>query len=291
MPRGWRLHLMVALLIIVPAPAPVGAAGSGVAHAGGATAPTLAIEDTLSTEISEILVRAPRVTLSEILDRVARGEARRDSLIHDEAFRLTVRVVRNPASAKPVVMQENVYQAYKRRPSSSRLVTLREYSEKPEKGDDMQIDLGPDFSEEIVNFAFRPAARRDFTYRIVSRDLVGGHLVYRIAFQPRSRLDPSMPSGLVWIDTNEFVILRQEVMFERSPVPVLIKAVDRMVVERRRAGDLWVLSRLLMRASFTVPLPKVGRAFDVALLFDDYHVNEGIPDSIFAGASAHGTTR
>ena len=59
-----------------------------------ARGPTVATEDTLHTEVPEVLVNAPRVTLDEILDRVARGEAHRDSLLADQAFTATVRLVR-----------------------------------------------------------------------------------------------------------------------------------------------------------------------------------------------------
>ena len=54
------------------------------ATAPASPGPTLAREDTLHTEVPEVLVRAPRVTLAEILDRVARGEARRESLLTDQ---------------------------------------------------------------------------------------------------------------------------------------------------------------------------------------------------------------
>ena len=253
----------------------------GAGPAAG-SAPTLAREDTLSTAVSEILVRAPRVTLDEILDRVARGEAHRDSLLRDDAFLVTMRLMRNSKSASPTLMLETVYQVYRKRPDRVRAIKLRQYQEHPSKNDDVRLDFGSDFGERIVNFAFRPDARRDFTYRIVGRDVIGGHLIYRIAFRPRSVLDPSMPSGLVWIDTNEFVIVRQEVSFERSPVPALLKNVDRMVVERTRVGDLWMLSRVLMRIEMTFPIPRVGRAFDVGILFSDYQVNTGLPDSLFS---------
>ncbi|MGH7740841.1 MAG: hypothetical protein ACRENS_02335 [Candidatus Eiseniibacteriota bacterium] len=255
---------------VAPAPAPSGS-------------PTLAREDTLTTSVSEILVRAPRVTLNEILDRVARGEAHRDSMLRDAAFRVTFRILRKAKEAsEPTLMREAVYQIYRKRPDRVRAVQLRDYREHPKKDDNMNLDFGSGFGEEIVNFAFRPEARRDFTYRIVGRDVIGGHLVYRIAFQPRSVLDPSMPSGLVWIDTNEFVIVRQEVSFERSPVPAMLKGVPRMVVERQRVGDLWMLSRVLLRVEMTFNIPRVGRFFDMAILFDDYHVNAGLPDSLFA---------
>jgi hypothetical protein len=46
----------------------------------------------------------------------------------------------------------------------------------------------------------RPEARKDFRYRIVGRDLLGDHLVYRIAFEPRSLIGATEPGGLVWVD-------------------------------------------------------------------------------------------
>ncbi|MBI1799308.1 MAG: hypothetical protein HYR73_06440 [Candidatus Eisenbacteria bacterium] len=246
--------------------------------------PTVAREDTLSTSVSEVLVRAPRVTLDEILDRVARGEARRDSLIRDQSFRFTLRVVRNTVGDKaPVLMQEEVYQVYRKRPGLVRSDLLRERREHPRSENGVRVQFSKGFGEEIVTFAFHPSARREFTYRIVGRDLVGGHLIYRIAFRPRSALDPSLPGGQVWIDTNEFVIVRQEITFERSPVAAFLKGIDRMVVERERVGDLWVLKRVLLRAELTFSIPRVGRAFDLGLFYDDYAINSGLPDSLFKG--------
>ncbi len=269
----------LALLGIVLAAAP----GSSAATGPG---PTVAVEDTMHTEIPEILIRAPRVTLNEILDRVARGEARRDSLIQDQTFRSTLRMLSNTADArKPAQLEsETVVRVYKKRPGRVRTVPLREWKRKPDKDDDgVNVNFRSDMSEEIVNFAFRPDARRDYKYRIVARDLAGDHLIYRIAFEPRSALDPTKPSGLVWVNTNEFVIVRQEVNFDHSPVPLILKGINRMVIERTREGPHWVLNRVLLRAEATVPLPRLGRSFDLAMQFDEYAINSGLPDSLFAG--------
>jgi hypothetical protein len=265
--------LIATLLAVAPAP------GGG---------PTLAREDTLHTEVPEVLVRAPRVTLDEILDRVARGEARRDSLLKDETFRVTARVMRDAADPRksPTLESETVFQVWKKRPDRARTVVLRETHAKPDKKAKSGVRLrsGSSMSEEIVNFAFRPEARREYRYTIVARDVLPGpRLIYRIAFEPRSRLDPTTPSGLVWVDTNEFVIIRQEVSFERSPVPLFLRGVRRMVIERGRADGYWVLRRVLLRADATMPLPSLGRSFDFAIAFDDYAINRGIPDSLFAG--------
>lgn len=265
------------MLLLTPAFA-IGAAGS---PAFGAAGPTLAREDTMSTQVAEVLVSAPRVTLDEILARVARGEARRESLITDQAFRLTLRVLSNTLGESPRLEQETVEQVYRKKPRLVRVVHLREWKRKPNSKHGADIRVSAGMGEEIVNFAFRPESRREFNYRIEGRDIVGGHLIYRIAFEPKSRLDPTTPSGLVWIDTNEFVILHQEVRFDRSPAPIFLKGINRLVVERQRVDDSWVLKRVLMRAQATIPLPQLGRAFDFAILYDDYRINSGLDDSLF----------
>jgi hypothetical protein len=275
--------LVTALLTVLLAAAPAHPAGP----APRAGTPTLATEDTLRTEVPAVLVRAPRVTLDEILARVERGERRRDSLMTDQRFLVTARLVRGgDAKRAPQVLSEWVARVYRKRPDRVRTQVLRDYQAKrPEKGKpEVKVQVGADggMDEEIVNFAFRPGRRREFRYRVLGRDLVGGHVIYRVGFEPRSLLDPAAPHGMVWIDTNDFVIVRQEVGFDHSPAPPLLKDVKRIVIERARVDGHWVLSRLLMRAEMSVPLPQVGRAFDFSMRFDDYAINTGLPDSLFA---------
>lgn len=258
-----------------------GSARCGIASQRGG--PTLATEDTLRSEVPEVLVRAPRRTLDEILDEVAAGEARRDSAIQDVACTVTIRRVRNVVGrGEPEVLSEDVTRLYRRKPDRVRAVPLRRWRLKSGR-DRARAETGydADTSEEILNFAFRPAGRRLYRYRIVGRDLLGDRLVYRIAFEPRAPLDATQPSGVVWIDTNEFVILRQELSFARSPVPLLLEGLDHAVIERTRADGIWVLSRMLVRLRFTLPLPDVGRSLDIAIQFTDYAVNRGIADAVF----------
>jgi hypothetical protein len=247
-----------------------------------APGPTLAREDTLYTSLPEVLVRAPRVTLAEILDRIARGERRRDSLLVDEQFVATMRLMHaKDDRTPPALLDERVVQVYRRKPNQARTIPLRHWSDPAHKHEQIQVSFRSDMSEEIVNFAFRAEARRDYRYRILGRDLVGNHVIYRIRFEPRSLLDPTRPSGLVWVDTNDFVILRQEVSFERSPAPLVLQGIDRMVIERQRVADFWVLHRVLMRLHFTVPMPRIGRLLEFAMSFDRYAVNQGLADSLF----------
>ena len=236
------------------------------------------------TEVPEVLVNAPRVTLDEILDRVARGEARRDSMLQDQAFTVTLRMVSGTHEPKkpPKLLSARVIRVYRKRPEKVRTVTLRDWVADPDHEDARgEVRVRSRMDEQIVNFAFRPESRRDFKYRIVGRDLLGNRLVYRIEFEPRSSLDPSLPSGLVWVNTNEFVIVRQELSFDRSPIPLFLKNVDRMVIERQRVDGHWVLKRVMARIQTSFPIPKFGSSFDFGVIYDAYALNSGLPDSLF----------
>jgi hypothetical protein len=83
------------------------------------------------------------------------------------------------------------------------------------------------------------------------------------------------------VDTRDNVIVRQELAFERSPVPLLIRKLDRMVVERERVDGHWVMTRVLMHAEFTLPMPSLGRVLEFSMLFHDYRVNRGIDPQVF----------
>ena len=253
------------------------------AAAGHAAGPTLAVEDTMHTSVPEVLVTAPRLHLDDILDKVARGEARRDSAMRDQQFTVSFRVLRLDKGPTPLLVEEVVARVYKQKPDNVRGVVLRNWKLKPKKhDDDMGARFTPSMGEEIVNFAFRPEGRRDYTFRIVGRDLIGDQLVYRIAFEPRSALDFASPSGTVWVNTNEYVIVRQEIGWKRSPVPLLVRDLDRFVIERQRVGGHWVLARMFARVGLTLPLPELGRRFDLAWQFDDWAINQGIDPAIFA---------
>ncbi|MEY4070524.1 MAG: hypothetical protein RL721_1138 [Candidatus Eisenbacteria bacterium] len=249
----------------------------------------LAVEDTMRTEVTPELVSARRVTLGEILDRVARGEARRDSLLLDQSFTATLRLLRNTStSGSPELFSETVARVYKRRPSQVHTVELRRFVLDDKDDDDDDVAFSPSMGEEIVNFAIRAENRRDYRFTIEDRTIVGDHIVYTLAFEPRSSLAVYEPRGRIWVDTRENVIVRQELEFEQSPVPLLLRRIPHMVVERTRVGDFWVLSRALVRVEFTVPLPRVGRSADFAMMMTDYTINTGLPDSVFTGAHGNG---
>jgi hypothetical protein len=258
--------------------------------------PVLAAEDTIpvpSATLPEYVVRAPRVTLDEILRRVAEGEARRDSLMRDQAFTRVALVTYVDERGGSRHELDEAARVYRKRPDRVREDLLRRRREgKPQEDGNLEVSAEADMGEEIVSFAFEPRARAGYRFHIAERHVIGGHVVYVVDFTPRSAAD-ALPTGRAWIDTNDFVIVREEFWFrDRSPAPLFLKSVDRCVIERRRVGARWwVVERVLGRVRLTSATRLLGRLggdklpeiVDFSLLYTDYRINEGLPDSLFAG--------
>jgi hypothetical protein len=297
--RGIRAAAGIAALGLaglgLAAPRPPAESGAG-GPVPPVDAPVLAAEDTFQAapwRLPEYLVRATRVTLDEILRRVAEGEVRRDSLMRDQSFtRVALITYLDEDGARPRRKLDLAAKVYKRQPDHVREVPLRRRTDRPDEDrENVRVTASADMGEEFVAFAFEPRARASYRFRIVERHWVDGHVVYLVEFEPRSRVDP-LPSGRAWIDANEFVIVREEFWYrDRSPAPLFLKSIDRCVIERTRVdGRWWVVSRVVGRARLTSALRfmgKLGRdglppVMDFSLLCTDYRINQGIPDSVFA---------
>ena len=268
---------------------------AGLAARAAHAAPVLAVEDTIrlaAGTLPEYVVTAPRVTLDEILRRVNQGEARRDSLMQNQVFTRIVKVVyrydTTDSAKKPVIQLDDARRVYKKKPDHIREVPLRH--KVPGKSDDVEIDTNPSMSEEVASFAFEPRERSNYRFTIEERKWVGGHLIYKIGFEPKSKLDP-FPSGEVWIDTNEYVIVREEFWYrDRSPAPLFLDGIDRCVVERSRVdGKWWVITRIFGRVRLAGPVlafanigkSRISKNVDFAALYTNWEVNRDLPDSVF----------
>jgi hypothetical protein len=179
-------------------------------------------------------------------------------------------------------------------------VRLKEWSREEEKKEgkkggeqNVKVSFDADMSESFIAFAFDPKMRARFQFRIEDRKLVGDRVVYLLSFAPRSSLE-ALPSGHVWLNTNDFVILREEFAFkDRSPLPLFVQSIDSCVLERTLIDhQYWVISRILARVTLTDPVRWMGKlagdeipkVVDLALARTDWIINGGIPDSLFAPA-------
>lgn len=264
---------------------------------GDPSVPTLALEDTFAmptTTLPEFLVEAPRVTLDEILKRVAAGEARRDSLMMDQTYTLLFRIVYrsdDPAdSADTRIERDYVSRVYKKRPNLVHEIPIRSDGD-----EDFEIRASNSMSEQIVSFAFEAKARSEYHFEISERSFIGGHVIYKIGFTPKSSFD-ALPTGIVWVDTNEFVIVREEFWYrDQSPVPLFFKSIENCVVERSRVdGNWWVMTRFLARLETTSMLRLMGKiagkklspTIDLSLEKIDWKVNSDLPDSLFVAGDS-----
>jgi hypothetical protein len=260
--------------------------------------PALAEEDTIpvpSVLLSTVFVNAPRVTLDEILRRVAEGEARRDSLMKDQSYTLTALVTYLDADGKAPTGAQHRYEyaskVYKKKPDKLREIPLIQRTNKKDKNDDWQVSAGPSMRENVVSFAFEPRARAQYQFTIEDRRYLAGHVVYVIGYRPRSNVDP-LPTGRVWVDTNDFVIVREEFWYrDRSPEPLFLKRIDSCVVERSLVdGKWWVVTRALARVQLSSAIQVMSKlardpvtpTVDFVLTRTDWKVNQGIDDAVFA---------
>ncbi len=292
-----------ALSIVLPF-----ALSAALAGAGGAqelppqptqvsAGPLFAVEDTIPVPSALLPVQtvyASRVSIDEILRRVAEGEARRDSLMQDQTFTmlaaLTYLEPGNGGAPATKRQWESATQVYRKKPDLVRTVPLKSKSEFKDD-DGASVQVGPGMGEELVTFAFQPRTRARFSFRIEDRHLLGDRVVYMIGFVPRSKLD-NLPTGRAWIDTKEFVIVRQEFWYrDRSPSPLFFTSIDNCVIERTQVdGRWWVMSRVLARVQVTslarflarVGKEKLSPTVDFTLSLRDWKVNQGLADALFA---------
>jgi hypothetical protein len=291
----------------------------------------------VSEPLPEVLITAPRQTLDEILRQVAEGEAERDSMINDQAYTIFVRMVgrdsKKDALAQSEPYLESATRIYQKRPGKQRVVTLKEWSrydkeddqnagtgktfeissagtagekgaagesdkgEKNHKKSGVRVNVDSNMSEQFVAFAFDPKTRSRFRFQIEERTIIGDQVIYVISFAPKSPLDV-LPKGRVWVNTNDFVILREEFSYrDRSPAPLFMESLDSCVLERTRVdGRYWVLSRVLARVTLTDPVrlmgkiarAKIPKVADFAISWKDWIINGDIPDSLFAPAASRG---
>ena len=166
-----------------------------------------------------------------------------------------------------------------------------------DKGVHVSVSFDADMSERFIAFAFNPGMRDRFRFRIEDRKIMGDQVVYVLAFTPRSSVDP-LPSGRVWINTNDFVILREEFWYrDRSPLPWFIDSIESCVIERSRIDQrYWVFERILARVTLTNPFlwmaklsgEKLSKQMDFVMARTDWIINGDIPDSLFAPAEGKG---
>ena len=256
--------------------------------------PTLAAEDTFGVQVKyetrTIEVQAKRVTLRDILERAREGEKKRREAVTDLAYTEHVRVtlLGDRRSKDKRRFFEEATRVYWKPPGRTMRVELgeRKYGDQDstesivpraqvgvEMDDALDFAQGPFYLEQID----------DFRYEIIDRRLYPDRIIYAVQFEPRSDFEPLSIAGTFWIDTADFVVVHEEMKFNRNPAPLLLKSIDHIVRERRRVDGRWVITRLQVVADMRSALMIGFGRVEVEANYTDFAFNAGVPDSVFQG--------
>jgi hypothetical protein len=217
-----------------------------------------AAEDTLAIpaffQMSTVEITTDRLSIEEIVDRcIAREEELRERIVSHE-YQQFVKTVQHvggfgDTSERRFVL-EQVDLVRFRKEDGAKTIPLKterykiEDGERREWDDDDSVKLS---YQDLNELPFYLADRGDYSFDILSREIVGDRVIYEVRLEPKSDFEIA-PEGTIWVDTSNFQILREEFDFgDRVPIPLFIKSIGPFVRERERVGDLWVWKRFLAR--------------------------------------------
>ncbi len=251
-----------------------------------------AVEDTADLpalfEMSTVEVRTERLGISEIVDRCVRGEeAQResiDSLEQTVVVKQIYHIGGVGEGARELRVVEQADRMIFRKPDVDRSIPLKMERYKIVDGrreewdEDDDVRVGLEYGG-LAELPFYLEDRDGYSFRILSREIVGDRVIYAVRLEPRSDFEIA-PEGTIWIDASSFQILREEFdMSDRVPMPMFVKSIGPIIRERQRVGDVWVWKRMLIRVDLRTGLLKyldgdIPEAIEFVVTFRDFRANE-----------------
>ncbi|GJM44423.1 MAG: hypothetical protein DHS20C21_12650 [Gemmatimonadota bacterium] len=251
-----------------------------------------AVEDTADLPAffeTSIEVKASRLKIGDIVQRcIEREEMLRRQIQSHEYTTLvhsTFYVGGRDESAQRRLVTEQVVQHFFRKPDQERSVPLRFEQYELSNGERKEWNPDDDGAVEISysdfdDLPFYLKDRRQYDFKILSREIVGDRVIYEVQLAPKSDFEIA-PSGRIWIDSSNFQILREEFDFaDRVPMPMFIKSVGPFIRERERVGDLWVWKRFLVRVDLRMGYLRflddgIPDRAEFSVEFANHRINQG----------------
>ncbi|UCE01371.1 MAG: hypothetical protein JSW67_08685 [Candidatus Latescibacterota bacterium] len=236
------------------------------------------------TDTTEVITKP--LTLREIIARSVEGEKRKLGGHNDMTYTMTVRLVANWEERKEI--RDVVSRMYADVTGFSRAVmlgeTVRNYKlEEGEwvvdekKGDEKSgVRVESDGYSDFAELPFFLEEQKEFDFELLERTIEVDHVIFKIGFKPKSDFK-ALPSGIVYVDTDDYRIIHEEFTFEQNPFPLFLKDIRRISRHwEELPGGEWVFTRLIMevelRGGFFGKIP--DRAA-VSLFRDDFRFDEG----------------
>jgi hypothetical protein len=266
-----------------------------VGTAGAAPVPALpdtgaAAPDSLPRYVlpDSALATGSLLSLREIVRRATEGERTKLAGHRDMTYNATLRSILTWKSKREI--HDDIALVFEDDRGFQKRITLASKVTRQKRRDgkwvldetepgDVEVTVEAGDSDEGMNLSRVPFFLRrqeDFDFSLLERHLEGDHVIFKIAFTPRSTFKP-LPSGTVYIDTNAFRVIHEEFRFDENPFPLLVKDIRRFSRQwTELPGGQWVVSRIMgdltLRGGWTGVIPQ--RA-EVALAFNDYRFDQG----------------
>ena len=237
---------------------------------------------------------ADLMTLSEIIARCVEGEKTKLAGHRDMTFTGTVRVVTTWKQKRLVI--DSAFLAYNDEAGFGKMVRLGERRrmykregeewvyDKDEKEEDIEVGVEvSEGGEGLTELPFFLKDQGEYTFALLERVLEGDHVVFKIAFRSRTDFKP-LPSGTVYVDTNDYRIIHEEFAFDvQNPMPLLLKDVRRVTREWRElpTGE-WVVASIRadveLRGGWFGKMPK---RIELGVNIEDYRFDQGYDEARF----------
>ncbi len=237
---------------------------------------------------------ADLMTLSEIIARCVEGEKTKLAGHRDMTFTGTVRVVSTWKQKRLVI--DSAFLAYEDDAGFAKMIRLGEQRrmykrqgeewvyDKDEKEEEIRVgvEVG-EGGEGLAELPFFLKDQGEYKFSLQERVLEGDHVIFKIAFRPRTDFKP-LPSGTVYVDTDAFRIIHEEFAFDvQNPVPLLLKDVRRVTREWRElpTGE-WVVASIRadaeLRGGWFAAMPN---RIELGVNIEDYRFDQGYDEARF----------
>jgi hypothetical protein len=252
--------------------------------------PSTVMADTLNVE-------AERLGIREIIRRSVEGEYTKLGGHDDMVCTVSIRAIQYWKKKKEIT--EEIHRSYSSRDGERRLISLEERTQKfklkdgnwlPDDDEDedeeetvqVQVSERSDFSrlpvffEEIEEFDF------ELLDRYVETGVEGDHVIFEVAFRPKSDFKP-LPKGKLYIDTNNYRIIHEQYEFSANPFPLLLKDLKRMTRHWTQlpTGE-WVFTRIMAEIELRAdPFGLIPESMALVVERDDFQFDVGYDARLF----------
>ncbi|MFQ5599466.1 MAG: hypothetical protein ACE5G2_02800 [Candidatus Krumholzibacteriia bacterium] len=273
------------LLALAAAWSPAASAQRGDRPDSLRSAPIYGVTDTTR-------VTTRKLTLREIIARCHEGEKTKLGGHTDMTYTMTIRAIVRWKKKKEI--RDEVFRGYADADGTTRIVKLDDSFRKYELRDgswvldedadeeESRVEVSASAHSDFAKIPFFLEDEHEFDFTLLERTVEVDHVIFKIGFKPKSDFK-ALPSGTVYVDTDNYRIIHEQFTFEQSPFPLFLKGIKRISRHwSELPGGEWVATRLFMDIDLR------GGWFDaipdnvaLALHRDDFRFDEGYDARIF----------